>query len=315
MRAVLYNFFSSKGRRFNSETKKPIVGATDSVVVQVMAASINPLDYKLPALLLHGQGVGGDFAGVVTAVSSDVTTVAVGDRVFGKATGSLADHALCKASQIALLPASFSFVEGAALPTTYVTGYQVLAKHGFQKGQSLLILGASGGCGTAAIQIAKGFGAREIVGVCSKANEELVLSLGADKIIDYKTQSITDLGNLGHFDMVYDAASGSGGGEDYLTDSLKVLNEKGTYVAINGTRCMWIRHTLGIAQSRSNVHLLRADKNSNDFKAVADLLVAQEAKPIIDSTFPFSPAGVEDAFDRLYSRRAKGKVVVAMSDA
>ncbi|OQR88323.1 hypothetical protein ACHHYP_06882 [Achlya hypogyna] len=314
MRALLYNFFSSKGRWFNPDAAKPVVGATDSVVVQIKAASINPLDYKLPALFYHGTGVGGDFAGVVTAVSPDVTSLAVGDRVFGKSGGSLAEFALCKASQIAVLPASFSFVEGAALPTTYVTGYQVLAKHGFQKGQSLLILGASGGCGTAAIQIAKGLGAREIIGVCSKANEGLITSLGATGMIDYKTQSITDPEFLGHFDFVYDAASGSGGGEDYLLDAQKVLNAKGTYVTINGHPSMWIRHFLGLSQYKENVHLLLADKNTADFTAVAALLEAEKAKPIIDSTFPFSPEGIEDAFAKLNSRRSKGKIVVVVSE-
>ncbi|OQR91220.1 hypothetical protein ACHHYP_04864 [Achlya hypogyna] len=314
MRAVQYNFFTSNGRWFNPEAKKPVVGTSDSVVIQVKAASINPVDYKLPALFLHGNGVGLDVSGVVTAVSSDVTTVAVGDRVFGKTTGSLAEHALCKASEIAILPASFSFTEGAALPTTYITGYQSLVKHGFKKGQSLLILGASGGCGTAAIQLAKGLGAREIVGVCSKANEELVLSLGANSIIDYKTQKITDPEFIGHFDFVYDAASSSGAGEDYLVDSQKVLNEKGSYVAINGRASMWIRHFLGIGQYKSNVHLLLAAPNSADFKSVVDILKDEKAKPIIDSTFPFTPEGVEAAFEKLHSRRAKGKIVINVSD-
>ncbi|KDO27593.1 hypothetical protein SPRG_20306 [Saprolegnia parasitica CBS 223.65] len=298
MRAVLYSFFTSNGRWFNPEAKKPTVGTKDSVVVQVKAAGINPVDYKLPALFMQGKGVGLDVAGVVTAVSPDVTTLSVGDHVFGSTNGSLAEHALCQASKLTLLPASLSFVEGAALPTTYITGYQALVNHGFKAGQSLLILGASGGCGTAAIQLAKGLGAREIVGVCSKANEELVLSLGADRIIDYKTQSITDP---------------DGGGEDYLVDSQTVLNEKGTYVAINGKISLWLRHFLGMGQFRPNVHLLLADPKSVDFKAVADILEAQKVKPIIDSVFPFTPEGVEDAFAKLHSRRAKGKIVVNVS--
>ncbi|OQR88515.1 hypothetical protein THRCLA_10272, partial [Thraustotheca clavata] len=132
---------------------------------------------KLSALFIHGKGVTQDIAGIATDVSSDVKGFAVGDHVFGRTHGSLADYTLCKASEIAHLPPSYSLIEGAALPTTYITGYQVLVKHGFQKDQSLLILGASGGCGTAAIQLAKALGASEIIGVCSKANEELVLSL------------------------------------------------------------------------------------------------------------------------------------------
>ncbi|EQC27475.1 hypothetical protein SDRG_14678 [Saprolegnia diclina VS20] len=313
MRAVQYNIFSPKGRRFKTKAKTPTVGAKDSVVVQVKAAAINPVDYKLPALFMQGKGVGLDVAGVVTAVSPDVTTLAVGDRVFGSTHGSLAEHALCQASTLTILPASLTFIEGAALPTTYITGYQALVNHGFKAGQSLLILGASGGCGTAAIQLAKGLGAREIVGVCSKANEELVLSLGADRIIDYKTQSITDPEWVKHFDFVYDAASASGGGEDYLVDSQTVLNEKGTYVAINGKISLWLRHFLGLGQYRPNVHLLLADPKSVDFKAVADILEAQNVKPIIDSVFPFTPEGVEDAFAKLHSRRAKGKIVVNVS--
>ncbi|OQR90050.1 hypothetical protein THRCLA_09447 [Thraustotheca clavata] len=310
MRAVLYNFFSSSGRRFKPDAKKPKLLKSASVIVQVKAASINPVDYKLPTLFLQGKGVGFDFAGVVKEVSSDVTGIAVGDRVFGKTVGALGEYALCKVSEITHLPSSYSFIEGAALPTTYITGYQVLVKHGFQKDQSLLILGASGGCGTAAIQLAKALGASEIVGVCSKANEELVLSLGADKIIDYKTQSITDAPYLKHFDFVYDAASGSGGGEDYVESAQETLKKIGTYVAINGRATMWIRHILKIGQYKPNIHLMFSDPNAIDFKALIDLLDANKFKPIIDSIFPFTPEGVEEAFAKLLSRRAKGKIIV-----
>ncbi|OQR98935.1 hypothetical protein THRCLA_06629, partial [Thraustotheca clavata] len=166
-----------------------------------------------------------------------------------------------------------------------------------------LILGASGGCGTAAIQLAKALGASEIIGVCSKANEELVLSLGADKIIDYKTQSITDAPYLKHFDFVYDAASGSGGGEDYVESAQETLKKTGTYMAINGRATMWLRHTLKLPQYKPNVYLWRADPNTADLQAFIDLLDIKKDKPIIDSIYPFSPEGVEDAFAKLHSRR------------
>ncbi|KAF0692928.1 Aste57867_16039 [Aphanomyces stellatus] len=245
MPAVYYNFLTSTGRSFSPADAKTVLQPIDSVVVQVHAAALNPVDYKLPSLFLHGRGIGLDFAGIVTQVSPDVTTVVVGDRVFGNATGTLADHAVCKASELAPLPSNFSFQEGAALPSAYLTGYQALVNHGFQEGHKVLVIGASGGCGSAGVQLAKAMGASEVVGVCSKKNEEFVKSLGADRIIDYQTQSIGD-GNDKHFDFVYDTATNSGGGEDYLTSAKAVLKDPTKHhVALNGPLSMWLRKLTG----------------------------------------------------------------------
>ncbi|KAF0706121.1 Aste57867_6811 [Aphanomyces stellatus] len=313
MPSVLYNFFSSTGRRYYPAPATPTLKSNDSVIVEVKAAAINPVDYKLPSLFLHGYGVGIDVAGVVTQVSPDVTTFAVGDRVFGAAKGgSLADRTVCKASELAKLPNSFTFVQGAALPVAYISGYQALANHGFQEGHKVLVIGASGGCGSAGVQLAKAMGASEVVGVCSKKNEEFVKSLGADRIIDYQTQSIGD-GNDKHFDFVYDTATNSGGGEDYLTSAKAVLKDPTKHhVALNGPLSMWLRKLTGFPHP--TIALIVSSQNSTDLEAIVRHLERSNQRPIIDSEFDFTEHGVEDAFAKLRSRRTKGKIVINLEN-
>ncbi|RHY47806.1 hypothetical protein DYB30_003264 [Aphanomyces astaci] len=289
MPSVLYSIFSGTGRAFYPEPAKPVLQATDSVIVQVHAASLNPV-------------------GVVTQVSPDVTAFAVGDRVVGNTSGALADHAVVKASLLAKLPDELSFQQGAALPVAYLTGYQGLVKHGFEAGAKLLVIGASGGCGTAAIQLAKALGASEIVGVCSKKNEQFVKSIGADRIIDYNTQSIVE-GNEGHFDFVYDAATASGGGEDYLEKAKLVLEDPTKHhVTLNGPATLWIRKLSGFP--RKDIALILTDQNGADLAEVISLLVKSNQRPVIDAVFPFTAQGVDDAFVKLQSRRTKGKIVI-----
>ncbi|RHY18739.1 hypothetical protein DYB32_010338 [Aphanomyces invadans] len=312
MPSVLYSIFSSTGRAFYPEPTKPVLQATDSVVVEIRAASLNPVDYKLPKWFLHGRGVGLDFAGVVTQVSPDVKDFTVGDRVVGNTTGALADHTVVKPNLIAKLPDELTFQEGAALPIAYLTGYQGLVRHGFEAGAKILVIGASGGCGTAAIQLAKALGASEIVGVCSKKNEDFVKSVGANRIIDYNTQTIED-GHAGHFDFVYDAATGSGAGEDYLDKAKAVLKDPSKHhVTLNGPPTLWIRRFSGFP--RKDVSLILTEQNGADLAKVVSLLVKTNQRPIIDSVFPFTAQGIVDAFEKLQSRRAKGKIVIDITN-
>jgi NADPH:quinone reductase-like Zn-dependent oxidoreductase len=278
---------------------------------------------------MHGKGVGLDFAGIVTKVSADVTSVAVGDRVFGNAkTGTLADSAECKASAIATLPPMLSYVEGAALPIAYLTAYQAFSGHGFKEGMKVLVIGASGGCGSAGVQLAKAMGASEIVGVCSQKNETLVKSLGADRIIDYNTHTIVEGGHENYFDFVYDAASYSGGGEDYTEDAQRVVKENsGIVVALNGGLGMWARKLVGMQQKYTNSHLILTQQRGEDLKAILAIMTRSNTgdkelksealafRPIVDKTFPFSEQGTCDAFTALLSRRTKGKIVVNMEES
>ncbi|KAG9399135.1 hypothetical protein AC1031_012097 [Aphanomyces cochlioides] len=307
MRSVNYDIWSSTGRTFFPEATTPSLKATDSVRIQVKAAGVNPLNLKLPKWFLHGRGYGLEFAGIVAEVSPDVTSVAVGDRVFGYAIGSLADQLVCSPTTIAKLPPSFSFQEGAALSVNYVVGYQALANHGFEKGMKVLVIGASGGCGTVGVQLAKAMGASEVVGVSSKKNEEFVKSLGADRIVDYQSQSIVD-GHARYFDFVYDTTKPTPGGENYLEAAKSVLKDHTKHhVTLNGTPWMFMSKYLGLSQ---DVVLVVADIKTAALESVLTQLGRSNRRPVIDSIFPFSPEGVTDAYTKLESRRARGKIVV-----
>ncbi|CAK4718303.1 unnamed protein product [Aphanomyces euteiches] len=311
MPSVNYNIFSSTGRTFYPEPAKATLKANDSVVVAVKAAAINPVDYKLPKWFLHGRAVGLDFSGVVAEVSPDVTTVKVGDRVFGTASGVLADKIVVSTSTIAKLPTSFSFKDGAALPIAYLSSYQALVNHGFTEGMKVLIIGASGGCGTAGVQLAKALGASEIVGVCSKKNEDFVKSLGADRIIDYQTQSIVD-GHEKYFDFVLDTATSSGGGEDYLDSAKAVLKDPlKNHVLLNGPFSLLFAKFTGLG--RKDVALIICEQKAADLESVVKYLELSNSRPVIDSIFPFTQEGVEEAFAKLHSRRVKGKIIINVS--
>lgn len=213
--------------------------------------------------------------------------------------------------KLANKPAELSFVQAAALPTAYATSYQSLVRNGLQEGDKLLIIGASGGCGSAGVQLASALGAGEVVGVCSGQNEAMVLEQGAHRVVDYTKESFADVFSE-HFDMVYDTATASGAGENYFKASEKVLKKGGMHVTINGGAGTWLRKLLHLEGSKFK--LMLTDQNGSDLAQVAELLRKSGKVPLVDSVSPFTAEGVEEAFAKLKSRRAKGKIVVEMSD-
>ena len=307
-----------------------------NVRVHIKAAAINPVDYKAPKLIL-GTGVGLDFSGVVESVGSGVDKFSVGDEVYGKVKGSLADYAIADPKEIAIKPKSVSFSEAAAMPITYLTSLQALRdKGGLQKDGRLLIIGASGGCGIAAIQLAKSMGAGYIVAVCSGKNADLVKSHGADEVIDYTQTDVlsylqasssgSEIEESLKFDVIYDAASGSGAGENYKQSSTQLLRNEGTnkkhgqYVAINGGLNMWLRNfTIG---QKKNEHLFLTDTNTEDLNILTNLVDegwknenGEEKRliPIVAKLFEFNADNVEEGFKQLKSRRVVGKIVFDMT--
>ena len=235
--------------------------------------------------------------------------------------GSLAEFTIVDPSGIALKPQSLSFVEAASLNVTYITTLQGLRDYGkIQAGDRVLIIGASGGCGTAAVQLAKAFGANEIVGVCSGRNADLVKSLGATDIVDYTKQTVQEFCKNGKdaveedqkFDVIYDAATNSGAGEDYKESSMELLKtdpqRHGQYVAINGSAGMWLRKfTIGF---KANQHLLTCNTNTQDLSYLAKLIDENEGiRPVIAENLLFNADNVQKGFDLLKSRRAAGKIV------
>ena len=169
-----------------------------------------------------------------------------------------------------------------------------------ERGHKVLIIGASGGCGTAGVQLARALGASEVVLCASAQNAAFVSGLGATKVIDYRDPGeFTALreGRFGVFDVIYDCATGSGAGEDYSADAQKMLKSGGTVVAINGGLSAWVRLLLRCQSSSRKLMLTRQNA---ELDTILDLLgdTAKDAV-VVDSTYEISESGVTQAFKRL----------------
>lgn len=325
--------------RKNLELRTDVVVPTCSnldIRVKVKAAALNPVDYKV-GWPIFGPICSSDFAGIVDEVGPGVTDYKVGDEVYGVAGGSLAEYALTSTNRISSKPTTLTFGEAAALPVAYLTSVQAFTKYGgLKSGGRVLIIGASGGCGVAGIQVAKALGAKDIVGVCSGRNVDFVKSVGATEVVDYTKHNVLEHfkgedGNVKEsdkFDVIYDAATGSGGGEDYLALSRPLLreasaeNQHGQYVAINGNGFRWLRsYTIGLPR---NEHLFFMNPSPDDFKTLSALIDEQKTvtespianfKPIIARTFSLTQDDVTEAFELLKSRRTVGKIVFDMEES
>ena len=308
----------------------------NNVLVKIKAGAINPVDYKMGKLIL-GTVVGHDFSGIIEEVGTNVKEFAIGDAVYGNIKGSLADFAVANPKEIAMKPKNISFAEAAAMNITYITSLQALRDAGcLKKGGRVLVLGASGGCGIAALQLAKAMGAGKVVGVCSGKNTDLVKLHGADEVIDYTQHNIVNYFRNGaatgsiddsvKFDVIYDAASGSGAGEDYKNTSMQLLcpegpdKKHGQYVAINGGVDMWVRQfTIG---QKQNQHLVMYKTNTADLDFLSKLVdegwqdesgEQHRLAPVIAQLFQLNSENVEKGFELQKSRRVVGKIVFEMT--
>lgn len=255
-------------------------------------------------------GLGSELAGVVEAVGPDVRSLAVGDAVFGIGRSSFAEYALAAAGKLAQMPANLTHVQAAAVPVSGLTALQALRDKGrLQPGQSVLIIGASGGVGTFAVQIAKAFGA-EVTGVCSTAKTELVRSLGADHVLDYTAGDISQ-GNR-RYDLVLDI-----GGNRSLTTLRRMLSPQGTLVIVGGEgggRWFGIgRQLRAIAVSpfvRQRLVTFIASENSNDLDTLRTMIEAGALTPVIDRSCSLSE--IPEAMRDLQAGSVRGKVVTTI---
>lgn len=296
------------------------------LLVQVRAASVNPLDWHhlrgVPRVMRLSSGlrkpsdirIGADFAGVVAAVGSDVTRFRVGDEVFGLRTGALADYVLVRAEgTVGIKPAGVSFEVAAAAPLAAITALQGLRDTArVQRGERVLINGASGGVGTYAVQIAKHLGA-EVTGVCSTRNVAMVRALGADHVVDYTTTDITQ--GTARYDVIFDVV-----GNHPLGAMRARLTDAGRYVDIGGgsphertwlgplprAAAMYLRSRVG----SSSMTTFLARGTSTDLAYIERLLADGTLRSQIDRIVPFAQA--VEAIRYLEQGRARGKVVVTM---
>jgi NADPH:quinone reductase-like Zn-dependent oxidoreductase len=323
MRAVVYDSAPPHHMRLKADAPVPKASASQ-VLVRVAAAAINPIDYKLGTMpvvgwMLRGKGVGMDFSGTVEDAGSDAGTYKKGDRVFGSCSGALAEFAVAEAKDIAKAPASLSHAEAASLPLVGLTSLQSLERAGVKSGDRVLIPGATGGTGALGVQIAKALGAAHVTGICSAANAQLARDLGCDAAVDY-AQSPEALQKAvaehGPYDAVYDTVT-SPEDPDYGPLSRSVVKPGGMIVAINGSGGDWTRALLskatGVNMQRSGFDLLLKQNDGAGVARLAGWVEEKKLRPLIDSTHPFTAEGVDAAFAKLKSRRAKGKVVVAVA--
>lgn len=282
----------------------------DQVQVQVYAASINPFDIKT----IRGKTMemefpytpGGDFAGVVSALGDGVTDVKIGDVVFGSAnfanrgSGSFAEFAIAKVTSVAHKPQKLDYVDAASLPLVGSSAVQALEEHiGLKSGQKILIQGGAGGIGSIAIQLAKYLGAY-VATTVSGNDKEFVTSLGADQVIDYKTEKFEEI--LSDFDAVFDTVGG-----ETMDRSFLVLKKGGILVSMAGKPNEKLAEKYEVTAIGQYTHT-----NTAHLQRVAELVDKGAIKPQVDKVFPLDQ--VREAVAYMEKESPKGKVVLQVKE-
>ncbi len=321
MRAIVQDRYGPPDVLELREVAKPEVGPRD-VLVRVRAAGVDPgawhLMTGLPYLIrLMGYGLrapknptpGMDLAGRVEAVGAEVGRFRPGDEVFGVADGSFAEYASTLETRLAPKPANLGFEQAAAIPVSGVTALQAVHDEAeIAPGESVLILGAGGGVGTFAVQLAKASGA-EVTGVCSGAKADLVRSLGADRVLDYTREDFAGEGL--RYDAILDTA-----GNRPLSVLRRALAPEGTLVIIGGERGgKWLgglERQLGAAILslfvRQRLRPQFPKKKEGVLDRLKELVESGKMRPVLDRTFPLEEA--PGAIRYLMEGRARGKVVL-----
>jgi NADPH:quinone reductase-like Zn-dependent oxidoreductase len=298
----------------------------DEVLVRVRAAGVDRGTWHIMAGLpypirLAGYGLrapkdrvrGREVAGHVEQVGKAVTRMRVGDEVFGIAEGSFAEYAPAREDKLARKPANLTFEQAAAAPVSALTALQGLRDRGrVQPGHQVLIIGASGGVGTFAVQIAKALGA-EVTGVCSTSKVDLVRSLGADHVIDY---TLSDIDAVQRYDVVLDT-----GGHRSLRRLRRCLTPRGTLVIVGsetggpflGGFDRTIRAMLLSPFVSQELAPLINSENADDLIVVTELVESGKVTPVVDRTYPLEQAAA--AIRRMQDGKARGKLVVSVSPA
>ena len=330
MKAFVVDKYSKKGVLRLAEMPEPEVGDSD-VLVEIHAAGVNLIDskvktgefklilpYRLPLILGH------DVAGVVIKAGPRVRQFKPGDEVYARADdfriGTFAEFVPVKEASLALKPKGLTMEEAASIPLVGLTAWQALIENGsLKKGQKVFIQAGSGGVGTFAIQLAKHLSAT-VATTTSTANVALVKSLGADVVIDYKTQDFEEV--LRDYDVVLNSQDGK-----TLEKSLRVLNGGGKLISISGppdpefgqdiaapgfVRLVMRLLSSGVrrrARSRGiSYSFLFMKANGSQLREITRLIEAGAIRPVIDRVFPFE--ATNEALAYVEAGRAKGKVVV-----
>jgi NADPH:quinone reductase-like Zn-dependent oxidoreductase len=308
------------------EIEKPSVNSND-ILVAVKAVSLNPIDFKLAEGKLKEMvhlnlpsTIGFDVSGVVTELGADVTDFEIGDEVYARVPqeqmGTVTDYVAVRSDVAAKKPVSISFEEAAGLPLTGLTAIQALEKVGIKQGDRILIHAGSGGVGSFAIQYAKAKGA-VVYTTTSSTNVDWVKALGADRVIDYKTEDYKEVAN--NLDIVFDTLGG-----DYTFDAFEIIKEGGKVTSIVGPPDEETAKNMGMAdyelpeklstlinKKSADYKLTWMQPNSKQLYEISTMVDNGKIKPVIDKVYAFEK-GV-DAYSYLATGRAKGKVIISLS--
>jgi NADPH:quinone reductase-like Zn-dependent oxidoreductase len=323
MQAIVYRCYGSADVVKLEEVAKP-VPADNRLLVKVHAASVNPLDWHYmrgkPYVMRPTAGIGApedirlgvDFAGTVEAVGKNVQRFKPGDEVFGGASGAFGEYVTVRENgAVALKPTNMTFEQAAAAPIAAITALQALRDKGkVHAGQKVLINGASGGVGTFAVQLAKVYGA-DVTAVCSTRNGPLVLSIGADHVIDYTKEDFTLRPE--RYDLIVDNV-----GTHSASEYRRVLNPNGAVVMVGGPNDgAWLGPLAGSLESMlvspfysQRFVFFLAEMDQADLQLLRELMQAGKITSVIDRRYPL--AQTADAIRYLELGHARGKVIITV---
>lgn len=320
MKAIVQDHYGEIDALHLREIATPAISA-DEVLIRVKAAGLDPGVWHLmtgrPYLVraigfgLRRQPRGMDVAGIVEAIGENVREFHPGDPVFGTCHGSFAEFARAHHQTIAPIPAPLTFEQAAVVPVSACTALQGLRDCGrIEAGQKVLVIGAAGGVGTFAVQIAKAVGAH-VTGVCSTTKADLVRSLGADAVIDYSREDPVDGRN--RFDLILDTA-----GRRTLSQLRRALRPHGVIVIVGGEGGgRWLggfdrgfRGQLLGPLTHQRIRQLSAKVNHADLLTLKDLIEAGKIAPVIDRTYPLRE--VPEAVRHWEDNHARGKVAITL---
>jgi NADPH:quinone reductase-like Zn-dependent oxidoreductase len=321
VKAIVHSRYGAPDVLELNDIDQPVVDH-DAVLLRVHAAAVGKGDWLtvggLPYVARMRYGLpkpkhpvpGFDVAGRIEAVGSNVTQLQPGDAVFGWCDGSFAEYASVPQGQLARKPTNLSFEQAAAVPISGFAALQALRDTGgVQPGQQVVIIGASGGVGSFAVQLAKAFGA-EVTGVCSTKSVELVRSLGADHVIDYTKEDFTRSGQ--RYDLILEMD-----GNRSLADLRRALTPKGTLVLVGGSGGRWF---MGIGRTlravvvslfvRQRLRSFLSKPRGADLVVLKEFIEAGKVTPVIDRTFPLRETA--EAIRYVGERSTQGKTVITV---
>jgi NADPH:quinone reductase-like Zn-dependent oxidoreductase len=321
MKAIVQDRYGSPDVLRLRDVEMPTI-ADDGVLVRVRASSVNAMDWHLmrgrPYIARVGMGLrrptqaipGTDVAGIVEEVGRDVIELHPGDEVFGARSGAYAEHIAGRVRNFVPKPASLSFEQAAAIPVAAITALQALRDAGHvQPGQRVLVIGAGGGVGSFAVQLAKAFGAT-VTAATSTANLELVRSIGADEVVDYATTDITRSGQ--RFDVVLDI-----GGYRSLRDLARVAGPQGAIVPVGAGKATTFGIVTGIIAGQARRRLLGqrvgffvGKVTRDDLLVLAQLAADGKITPAMHRDYPL--AETADAIRYAETGKARGKIVITI---